>query len=63
MNTSFSAMNSSLSQKWNEINKKSTTKREGLQNMSNTMGNQFESKIGKGQPTMNMNMSSGNSQE
>lgn len=30
LNTSFSAMNSSLSQKWNEINKKNAqTKREG----------------------------------
>jgi len=41
MNTSFSAMNTSLSAKWNEINKKSAaTKREGgttPAHMSNTM--------------------------
>ena len=62
LNTSFSAMNSSLSQKWNEINKKSAfTKREGtgggMQQMSSTMGgfsNQhagqnLESRIGMGQ--------------
>jgi hypothetical protein len=53
MNTSFSAMNTSLSQKWSQINQKSAaTKREG-QNLSNTMGGfgsstQLESKIGKG---------------
>lgn len=41
LNTSFSAMNSSLSQKWHEINKKSAiTKREGPtgHQMSSTMG-------------------------
>jgi len=56
LNSSFSAMNSSLSQKWHEINKKSAiTKREGT-HMSSTMGgftsaannNKIESKIGMG---------------
>lgn len=52
-------MNSSLSQKWHEINKKSAiTKREGgtnVQHMSSTMGgfgghaaNNLESRIGMG---------------
>ena len=56
LNTSFSAMNSSLSQKWHDI-KSGATRREGqtnVQQMSNTMGgfgsgNTFESKIGIGQ--------------
>jgi hypothetical protein len=56
LNTSFSAMNSSLSQKWNEMSKRSAaTKREGTAGaMSSTMGNfGGQPKIGGGmaQPT------------
>lgn len=39
MNTSFSAMNSSLSQKWNQITAKTASKKEGSgTQLSNTMG-------------------------